>query len=217
MQTSLRFQHPFNMMIAAPTGAGKTSLAFSLLSDFQKTTNIVKNRLKVLWCYGVWQEAYEKQHKNLDLIFREGLECEFENQEKDRPDVVVVDDLLEEVSRDKRMVSLYTKYSHHYKISVIFLSQNLFYQSREMRTISLNAHYIIIMKNPRDRLQIAALGRQIFPSNLTYFLDSYNDAVSTPFSHFIIDLTPACPDNSRLRQRVSIKGKAGFMMYTQRQ
>ena len=210
----MRLRHPFNLLLAAPTGAGKTHLTFSLLCDFKTTTTISEPRLRVLWCYGVWQDAYEHSYENLDITFNEGLLCSFDNPESERPHVVVIDDLMEEVSKDKRMVALYTKYSHHYKISVVFLSQNLFFQTREMRTISLNAHYIIIMKNPRDKLQIAALGRQIFPTTLSYFLEAYNEAVSEPFSHLIIDLTPACPDKYRLRQRKQVNGVGGFVVYT---
>ena len=34
-----------------------------------------------------------------------------------------------------------------------------------MRNISLNIHYIILFKNPRDSQQISTLARQMYPGN----------------------------------------------------
>lgn len=41
-----------------------------------------------------------------------------------------------------------------------------------MRTASLNCHYFILMANKRDTLQISTLGRQIFPGQLKFFMQS---------------------------------------------
>ena len=39
------------------------------------------------------------------------------------------------------------------------LVQNLFPKNKETRTISLNAHYMVVFKNPRDKSQISHLTR----------------------------------------------------------
>ena len=46
-------------------------------------------------------------------------------------------------------------------MSVIFLTQNLFHKNKHMRTISLNAHYLVLFKNPRDVEQFTTLARQM--------------------------------------------------------
>jgi hypothetical protein len=46
--------------------------------------------------------------------------------------------------------SLFTKKSHHRNISVMYIEQNLFHKGKNHRTISLNAHYMVLFKNPRD-------------------------------------------------------------------
>ena len=72
-----------------------------------------------------------------------------------------------------------------------------------MRTISLNCHYIILMKNPRDVQQVSILSRQIFPSYTKYFLEAYNDATSMAYGYIRIDLTPDTPENLRLSTRLT--------------
>jgi Ni2+-binding GTPase involved in maturation of urease and hydrogenase len=72
-----------------------------------------------------------------------------------------LDDQMSETSRDKRIMNLFTKGSHHRNLSVIFLLQNLFYQRKITRTMSLNTQYLVLFKNPRGKLQILTLGKQI--------------------------------------------------------
>ena len=60
--------------------------------------------------------------------------------------VVVVDDLMAEA--DERVTALFTKGSHHRNVSVVYLVQNLFHKGKDHRTISLNAQYLVLFKNP---------------------------------------------------------------------
>ena len=62
---------------------------------------------------------------------------------------VILDDLMNEVIEDKSFLKLFTVNSHHRKVSVIF--ENLYFLI--LRSISLNAHYLIIFKN-RKRWKI---------------------------------------------------------------
>ena len=198
----LRFQHPFTAIISGPTGSGKTVLTRNVLQDFKNLTTIKKDQLKVTWCYGQWQETYNKQLPNVFIEHVEGLISEQE-MEENRPDVIVIDDLMSELAGDKRMTNLFTKVSHHRNISIIFIVQNIFHQAKEMRTISLNSHYFFLLKNPRDKMQVQAFGRQMFPDNIKYFMEAYEDATIKPFSYLLVDLYPTCPENHRLRSRIT--------------
>lgn len=59
-----------------------------------------------------------------------------------------------------------------------------------MRTISLNTHYMILLKSVRDRSQVLNQGRQFMPSKSNSFYEAYLDATEKPFSNFIIDFHP---------------------------
>ncbi|KAG8238309.1 hypothetical protein J437_LFUL017844 [Ladona fulva] len=89
---------------------------------------------------------------------------------------------------DGRVVHLFTKGSHHRNLSVIHLTQNLFHQGKGARDISLNTHYIVYFKNPRDRSQIFHLSRQLHPENPKFVQESYNDATEKPHGYLFIDL-----------------------------
>ena len=183
-----KFKHPFTAIIAGPTGSGKTVLTRDILEHHRLTTTIMVPLPKVLWCYGHWQSGYEKNLAGVTIKYHEGLADERLISQLN-PDLIVIDDLMKEVGDDPRMSALFTKVSHHMGVSVMFIVQNLFHQSKEMRTISLNAHYLILLKNPRDKLQLINLGRQLFPGNNKYFVSAIEDATRKPFSHVILDLT----------------------------
>ena len=87
--------------------------------------------------------------------------------------------------KDKRIADLFTKGSHHRNLSVIYIVQNVFHQGKEMRNISLNAHYIVLSKSPRDRQQISILARQVNPGRVQEFMKSYEKATI-----LMLDLKP---------------------------
>ena len=89
--------------------------------------------------------------------------------------LIVLDDLMAHSGKDKRIADLFTKGSHHRNLSVIYIVQNVFHQGKEMRNISLNAHYIVLFKSPRDRQQISIFARQVNPDRVQEFMKSYEN------------------------------------------
>lgn len=65
---------------------------------------------------------------------------------------------------------------------------------KSSRTISLNTNYLIWFNKPRE---IALLDRQVFPDNTKYFIEAFNDAVSTPY--VLIQNKAKTPDFLRFR------------------
>ena len=66
--------------------------------------------------------------------------------------LIAFDDQIIDASKDKRIVNLFTRGSHHRNLSVIYIVQNLFHQGKGSLSISLNNHYLVLFKNPRDKL-----------------------------------------------------------------
>ena len=52
--------------------------------------------------------------------------------------------------------------------AVICIVQNLFHQGKGNRSISLNSHYLVLFKNPRDKLQILTLAKQMYPGQTDF-------------------------------------------------
>ena len=83
--------------------------------------------------------------------------------------LIVFDDQMIDASKDKRIVNLFTRGSHHRNLSVIYIVQNLFHQGKGSRNISLNGHYLMLFKNPRDKLQILTVVKQCIPGKRISF------------------------------------------------
>ena len=208
----INFKHPFTCLIAGATSSGKTRLVRDILRHHHSViAGISEPILKVLWCYGINQPLYQQLIPGVEIIYNEGivdeatlghLQCH----------VIVIDDLMNEVNEN--LCNLFTRGSHHLGISVVFIVQNLFAKGKVMRTISLNSQIVILMKNPRDKSQIATFGRQVFPGKVKYFLEAYEDATSKLFGYLVFDLSPYCEDSLRLRTSIiPIKGLLRPVVY----
>ena len=181
-------------MVSGATGSGKTFFVKQLLNYIASMITPVPN--EIIWCYGIWQTAY---HEISDkVIFCEGLP-DIQNEDN-KCRLVIVDDLMSEA--DKSLTDLFTKGSHHKNISVIHIVQNLFGKNKQQRTLSLNSHYLVIFKNPRDMSQISYLARQMYPGNSKYMEEAYKDATTAPHGYLLLDLKQSTPDNLKLRTNI---------------
>ena len=102
--------------------------------------------------------------------------------------LIIFDDAMTELS--DKFEQVFTNLSHHQNCSVIFLTQNLFYKDRAYRTMSLNAHYMFLMRNERDKQQIATLAKQFSPGNNQFVIQSYIDATTYPYIYLLLDFSP---------------------------
>jgi hypothetical protein len=83
---------------------------------------------------------------------------------------------------------LFTKGSHHRNISVILVAQNIFHQSTHCRDLSLNAKYLVLLKNVRVRSQFSRLSQHVYPKNSGDLYDSYLHASAKPHGYLVLDL-----------------------------
>ena len=102
-------------------------------------------------------------------------------------------------STDDRVVDLFTKISHHRNLSVVYLTQNIFYKNKQSRMLSLNSHYLVLFKNARDASQVANLARQMYPGNSAFMIEAFKNATSAPYGYLLIDLKQETEDQLRLR------------------
>ena len=198
----LKLQHPATFCVAGPTGCGKTHWVSKLIRHRQHVFSEPPER--ILWCYGQYQPAYEELSRDLPVVqFVEGLPDDWGGiLDPKHRNLIILDDLMEECGKDPQVTKLFTQGSHHQNLSVIYIVQNLFHQSKESRTISLNCHYIVLFKNPRDRSQIVHLAKQMYPGQTNFMIEAYADATGLPYSYLFIDLKPNCPEEYRLRTNI---------------
>ena len=202
----LRFRHPSTFMIVGPSQSGKTRFVVKLIQRANQMIDRPPER--VVWCYGSDQPDLFRELSD-SVEFVEGLPAT--NILDGRRTLLIIDDLMTET--DGRVTDLFTKGSHHKNASVIYISQNLYNKGKENRTISLNTHYLVLFKNPRDVAQISHLGRQIFPERAKYFSESFTDATSRPYGYLLVDLKSSTPDELRLRAAIFADEKYSTTVY----
>ena len=155
-----------------------------------------------MWIYGQWQPLYAEMQRIIpDIEFVKGIPVNIEDEQFLNPaiqNLIVIDDLMSEASNDKRICDLFAKGSHHRNLSVICLVQNLYYQGKESRTMSLNSQYLVLFNSPRDQQQTTVLAREMHPGQSEKFLSTYRMATSKPFGYLLIDLKPDTPNDKRL-------------------
>ena len=189
---ALPWKHPFTCLIAGPTGSGKTSFVKRFLANITEMVTPVPD--KITWFYDEYQTTYSEMGNNVDFV--QGLP----NADTLNPQfkhLIVIDDLMSETN--EQVTSIFTKKSHHRNISVIYIVQNVFHQTKDHRNISLNAHYMVLFKNPRDYVQTIKLGHQMFPHRGKDFVEAYRKATFKPYGYLLIDLKQDTEEHLRLR------------------
>ena len=196
----VRFKTPANFYICGASQCGKSFLVRSMLHHRDELFE--PKITKIIFCYGEYQSAFDSMMQTIpNLTFVEGFP-ENLNDMLCTNCLVIVDDLMSQCSQNQSMSDLFTKGSHHRGVSVIYLTQNLFPPGRQSRTISLNSHYMIVFKHPRDSLGISTLARQMYPHSTNFLVQSFQDATKRPYGYLLFDLHQLTPENMRLRTNI---------------
>jgi len=191
----LKLKHPFNMVVSGPSACGKTSFVRRLLSEFDLITTLETPRLRVFWAHGQDQETYKKPISEfVDVDYYHGVPGE-ERVLDASPHVLILDDLmLEAASAGKSLVSFLSRFSHHNNISIIYITQNLFFNGKNTTDANRQSHYTVVFRNSRDKSIAITLGRQLAPHNKSHFYECFHDATRKPFSYLLIDAHPTTPE-----------------------
>ena len=195
------FKHPFACMLAGPSQSGKSTLLAKILENNQGM--ITPSPTKIVYCYARWSEGFNKLKTiTPPIVFQEGLPDVDQFSVHDN-NLLVLDDLMSQVEKDNSMLDLFTTDSHHANISVFLITQNLFSQGKYSRTISLNCQYLFILNNPRDKAQIHALARQMYPTNPHFLIECYEDATSQEYGYLLMDLTQSTENKHRIQSAIT--------------
>ena len=157
----------------------------------------------ILYCYGVYQDLFDEiQKESSNVTFIRGLPSDSEIDllcSNGNHNMVILDDLMQEMSNNKGMEKLFTQGAHHRKITVVYLNQNMYCSGKNVRNMNLNTHYMILMRNPRDASQVRCLGRQIFPGKSQALTEVYEHVMAKPFGYLCLDLAPSSEEKYRIR------------------
>ena len=197
-----KLHHPFSMLVAGPRGAGRSEFVKQLLA--LKRFIMTDPPERIVWFYGRHQpDLFRSLAQELPCIeFYEGLPTNIEDMfNRSKRNICIIDDLMQSASGNQLVENLFTN-GRHLNLSVVFVSQNLFYNGKKCRTISLNSTYIVVFKNPRDQSQIRHLACQMFPSKPKFLQVAYEDATKDPYRYLFLDFHPNSPEFARVRGNI---------------
>ena len=127
-----KLHHPFRMLVAGPRGAGKTEFVKKLLS--LKRYIMANPPERIVWFYGRHQpDLFCSLTQQIPSIeFYEGLPTNTEVMfHRSKRNVCIIDDLMRSASGNQLVENLFTN-GRHLNLSVVFVSQNVFYTGKKM-------------------------------------------------------------------------------------
>ena len=191
-----RLESPALLLLVAGSGAGKTYLAKQAVEN---RAHIFKHKFeKIIWHYSEWQQIYESLQSDHGVIFIEGPPTPDQYPPSESPKWVICDDFQDQITKNNTdFVHFAIKSIHHRNLHFWLLLQTRF--PPKMKQISLQAHYVILMKQRRDLSQIRSFVLQVAPSNWRALMEAYYDATLEPHSHILFDFHPRQKDFLRIR------------------
>ena len=105
---------------------------------------------------------------------------------------------MEDAGSSKTLQNLFTKRSHHRNLTIMYLLQNMYNAGTSQPTVSLNTHYIVVFKNPRDARQCRCLASQMHHGNFYWFIGAFLDAIAKPPGYLVLDHHPKTDDDKRV-------------------
>jgi len=196
----IKFRHPFNMIISGGTGSGKTEWIAKLLKNYKHLISFPIEQ--IIYCYGIFDPIIFEFENNFGVKSHQGLPSEEYIKNLPKNSLIIFDDLMLE-AKSAYLDSIFTRGSHHWKHSFIFVTQHIF--SKDIKIARNNAHYIILLKNIPGHLQVRNLALQLYPTKNAFnaFMEAYKNATeNNKWGYILIDLHPASTENLRLRTNI---------------
>lgn len=209
---SIPFQDNSNIIISGCSGSGKTYFLSNLIKYRNDLFHTTPNQ--IIFIYKHWQDIYNDIEESMDnTIFMDSLPSEEELKSLvygNEHSLLICDDMITEIGNNPFISDVFTRLSHHLKISTILLVQNLSSPSKYQSTISRNAHVSVLMKSPREAYSIRVLGAQL--GDYKNLMAAYKDATKSPYSYLVCDTHPNANQEYRYRTQI-FPNKEGVIVY----
>lgn len=149
---------------------------------------------------------------NEELPLPSGVDVEEYSDHKSRPmcrigtdaitegvHVIIVDDLLTGQKKNSFLTSLFSIFSHHHRICVFLITQQIFNNTDLNRSLARNTENIIICKSAVASGTLRALQNQYFAGQQQYLSSAYHKILAQGGRYIYIDLSSACNDGRRVK------------------
>jgi len=211
----LRLKCPFSMLLSGSSGSGKTQLVARILSHRETLYDHTPSVGRVVYFYKEYQPLF-------DQLKADGTVNEFRNEvvtmdwlrtfcAKHHNSTIVIDDMALEADMD--LGQIFAVGAHHFFCNIILITQNLFWKNKYSRDISLQATYIILTKNIRDKSQISRFASQFDTGNAKTIRDIFEKATQKAYSYLIFDMHQKTEDSHRLISNLFCENQEHAKLY----
>lgn len=196
------FQDNSNMIISGCSGSGKTVFV-SRLIKYHKCMFHTPPEV-ILFIYKHWQDLYARLEDSLENVrFQTNMPTEDELTDLTRDkkhSLLICDDMMSDIASNSFMRDVFTRLSHHLRMSTILLLQNMTNPGKHHSTLCTNVHVSVLMKSPREAFTLRTLGMQL--GDYKNLKCAYEDATQDPYSYLVCDTHPN--GNSKFKYRTKI-------------
>ena len=148
MRMDFSLKHPFSMLVSGRRDVGKTEYRNKLL----KSKLIANPPERTVCCYAKHQQDLFEELMKMNVEYVKGIPGELDKYfMKSKKNLIILDILMDEVSRSFTITSLLTCGCHN-NLLAIYLTQNLFHTNQ--RALSLNFDNMMIFQEPLRRFTI---------------------------------------------------------------
>ena len=177
---------PFLLLMAGASQSGKTTTVLQWLMNKEKVFESPFEKITFIY-QSVYQEAFKNPLlKNVE--FTNSLE-KFYNLKSYNSNghLMILDDALDIIGNDEKMVSIATKDVHHTNTSVIILTQSIFYNTSTYRILKDNTSYFYI------KHQVNSFKLKYFSTHIglksDFFIEAYEYVMNkNRYNGLLIDL-----------------------------
>ena len=185
----------FKIFLQGPSRSGKSTWTRDMLLNLDEIATKVPDI--TIYAYAKWQKAY-------DTLLAEGLvdyfvpgsdkiEEAIDHFTNGKSALIIFDDQINSETTTAYAARLFTVDARHSGKSCIWITQNAFGGGKMgtlVRSIRMNADYIILFKCPGDCLSIQTLSKQMTGGPLLYNIHQYVTS-KDPYSYLMVDITQA--------------------------
>ena len=229
--THFGFTSPFLCAVVGSTNTGKTTLVKKIIQDWPRLTSGDLPVWQLILIFEHDQPLYhqiiESAKKNFgskELVVRciKGWREETIADQNlfrapaasgDCQTILIVDDCLHKLNKSEALLGLCRGRSHHEKVSLFLIAQDITATGPELRGALKNIHYFIITQGTSDLLRL--LQSKLYPYNRAFLQTAFNLNKQylgpNKYPYLVLNNTPACPKNRSVYSGLFMGGEEGYL------
>jgi len=196
----------FRMLVSGSSGTGKSSLIYKILEN---SNGLMENKFeRIIYLQGVETQA----SKNLKRIYKRNIVFFNDIPPEDtlvplckstKRTVLIIEDLDQKACSSPLIAKFFSVYSHHFDISIILSTQNIFCSGKERLTLVRNATHLILFPNYLDLSVIKMLAQKVHPQDPKKVVDLFN--LLTTKKHGYLSIWGNCHPALKFRSNITEK------------